>query len=95
MMNDINNLVGDAQAFYLKPGFMGGGNHSFVGYKIPGKMMQTDNATYTFTSDPTATTVSLTATSSQNDGVITGKIDIFHSELFGTTYFNSFDDSGD
>jgi hypothetical protein len=95
MINDINNLVGNAQAYYLKPGFLGGGNRSFIGYKIPGKMKQTENGTYTFTTDPTITTVFLTATSSDNDGVITGKIDIFHPQLFGVTYLNAFDDSGD
>jgi hypothetical protein len=95
MINDMNNLVGNAQAFYLKPVFLGGGNHSFIGYKIPSKMKQTENGTYTLTSAPTMTTVFLTATSAENDGIIKGKIDIFHNQLFGDTCLNAFDDSGD
>ncbi|HVN49719.1 MAG TPA: hypothetical protein VMU30_12970 [Bacteroidota bacterium] len=93
MMNDINNLVGNAHAYYLKPSFLGGGNRSFVGYTIPLKMKKTDNGAYTLTSNPTMTTVFLTGTSSENDGVITAKIDMFHSEVFGTTFLNSFNDS--
>jgi hypothetical protein len=95
MMNDINNLVGNAQAYYVKPGFLGGGNRSFISYKIPSKMQKTENGTYTFTSAPTMNTVFLTATSAENDGIIKGKIDIFHNQLFGDTCLNAFDDSGD
>ncbi len=94
MMNDINNLVGAAQAYYTKPGFLGGGNRSFIGYTIPFRMRKTENGAYTLT--PTSmNTIVVTAISSENSGEIFGKIDVFHSELYGISYSGAFSEDGD
>jgi hypothetical protein len=97
LIGDLNNVLGDAQAYYLKPACLGGGSRSFIGYTIPTRMKTSDNGTISFTSPPEVNTVFVTATSSENDGVITAKIDIFHTQLFAVTPKPGtvFDDSGD
>ncbi|MCX6121742.1 MAG: hypothetical protein NTX44_08995 [Ignavibacteriales bacterium] len=87
LIGDLNNILADAHAYYLKPACLGGGNHSFIGYTIPRRMKTSDNGTISFTDNrlPEFNTVFVTATSSQNDGVITAKIDIFHTQLFAVT----------
>ncbi len=52
LMADLNNVLADAQAYYLKPSCLGGGNRSFTGYLIPSRMGTTDNGTITFTQPP-------------------------------------------
>ena len=85
LIGDLNNILADAQVYYLKPACLGGGNHSFIGYDIPTKMKTSDNGTISFTQPPELNTVFVTATSAENDGVITAKIDIFHTQLFAVT----------
>jgi len=85
LMGDLNNILADAQGYYLKPSCLGGGNHSFIGYNIPSRMQTTDDGTFSFTSPPDVNNVYVTATSTENDGVITAKIDIFHDDLIGVT----------
>ncbi len=95
LMADLNNVLADAQAYYLKPSCLGGGNRSFIGYIIPSRMVTTDNGTITFTQPPDVNTLYLTATSAENDGVITANVDIFHDHLIGVTPKSGtvFDDS--
>ena len=85
IIEDLNNVLADAQAYYLKPACLGGGGNSFIGYNIPSRMQTTDNGTFGFTSPPDVNTVYLTAASSENDGVITANVDIFHDHLIGVT----------
>jgi hypothetical protein len=95
LMADLNNVLADAQAYYLKPSCLGGGNHSFIGYIIPSRMQTTDNGTISGSAE--VNFFNVTATSSENDGVITAKIDIFHDHLLGVTPKSGtvFDDSGE
>ncbi len=82
-MGDLNNVLADAQAYYLKPSCLGGGNHSFIGYNIPSRMQTTDNGKISGSAE--VNFYNVTATSSENDGVLTAKIDIFHDHLLGVT----------
>jgi hypothetical protein len=91
IVEDMTNLAADVHAFYMKPTFLGGGGRSFVGYNIPQKLRQTENGKYVLTSTPTATIVSITATSSESDGTIIAKIDNFHNQMYGFTYSGAFD----
>jgi len=44
---ELVNLGTIAQQYYDKPLEMGGGNKSFIGWEIPGKLAYTPNASYT------------------------------------------------
>jgi hypothetical protein len=75
MINDINNISAHAYQYKIRPASMGGGNGSYVGYTIPGKMATNENGTYT-ASGQSATNVTLTATSAQTPtNTITVSID--------------------
>ncbi len=45
--NELVNLASMAQGYYMRPTTMGGGNHSFTGWAIPGELRTTANGTYT------------------------------------------------
>lgn len=47
--NELVNLAAMAQGYYLRPTTMGGGSHSFLGWKIPGQLKVTANGSYTET----------------------------------------------
>jgi hypothetical protein len=95
LMADLNNILADAQAYYLKPSCLGGGNNSFIGYTIPSGMETTDNGTFSSTAE--VNFLNVTATSAEGFGKITAKIDIFHDHLIGVTpeAGSAFDDSGE
>ena len=65
IINDLNNIAAHAYQFKIRPSSMGGGQGSYSGYAIPGKMATNENATYTV-SATTATTVTILATSNAN-----------------------------
>ncbi len=44
--NELINLAGLAQQYYLKPAAMGGGNKSFAGWKIPNPLIVTANGRF-------------------------------------------------
>ncbi len=44
--NELVNLASMAQGYYMRPTTMGGGNHSFVGWTIPGQLKVTANGNY-------------------------------------------------
>ena len=46
VINDLNILASDAQAYYKKPNEQDGGDKSFQGYKIPQKLKSNDNGNY-------------------------------------------------
>lgn len=45
--NELVNLAAIAQGFYLRPTSMGGGSHTFTGWRIPGELKTTANGNYT------------------------------------------------
>lgn len=47
--NELVNLSSMAHGFYLRPITMGGGGHSFTGWKIPSELQITANGNYTAT----------------------------------------------
>ncbi len=47
--NELVNLSSMAHGYYLRPVTMGGGGHTFTGWKIPGQLKVTANGSYTAT----------------------------------------------
>ena len=47
--NELVNLASMAQQYYLKPAALGGGNLSFMGWKIPSELRTTANGHYVAT----------------------------------------------
>ena len=47
--NELVNLSSMAHGFYLRPVTMGGGGHTFTGWKIPDQLKVTANGSYTAT----------------------------------------------
>jgi hypothetical protein len=64
IINDLNNIAAHAYQFKIRPSSMGGGQGAYTGYAIPSKMASNENAAFVAT--PTATTVSIVATSNAN-----------------------------
>lgn len=50
VVSDLNNLAASAQQYYKKPGALGGGSLSFVGFTLPDGLSTTPNGTYAITS---------------------------------------------
>ena len=46
IINDLNNLAAFAYQYRIRPASMGGGQGSYVGFKIPTKMLTNQNASY-------------------------------------------------
>ncbi len=46
LINDINVLASNAQQYYLRPESLAGGGGSFVGYRIPERLRENGNGTY-------------------------------------------------
>jgi hypothetical protein len=46
IINDVNNLAANAYQYRIRTSSMGGGNNSYVGYNVPGKLSANANATY-------------------------------------------------
>jgi hypothetical protein len=49
MINDVNQIAHLAIRYYSRPGALGGGGHSFVGFVIPAKFQSNQNGTYSVT----------------------------------------------
>ena len=64
IINDLNNLAAQAYQFRIRPTSMGGGQGTYSCFSIPSKMKSNENGTYSST--PTANTISFVATSAQN-----------------------------
>lgn len=64
IINDLNNIAAHAYQFKIRPSSMGGGQGAYTGYAIPSKMASNENATFAAT--PTATNVTIVATSNSN-----------------------------
>ena len=92
MVEELNNIAGNAQAFYMRPKCMGGGGNSYAGYDIPKIMKSSQNGNYIATSSDTK--VDFVGTSSQNDGIVKATL-IKTSEQMAFTYFNAFDDTNE
>lgn len=65
--NELVNLAAIAQGYYVRPLTMGGGSHSFTGWKIPSQLQITANGNYT--SVATADKVEIIGTGNE---VVTG-----------------------
>jgi hypothetical protein len=91
IINDINNLAANAYQYRIRPASMGGGQNSYVGYKVPSKMSNNENAIYS-AGTPTATEVTFTATSAQNAAnTVVTKIDSLGKFVSGSwTYTGDF-----
>ncbi|MCX6132771.1 MAG: hypothetical protein NTU47_03060 [Ignavibacteriales bacterium] len=61
IINDLNEMAIDLSLYYMLPKELGGGNHSYEGYKVPEASTKTSEATYTFR--PSAQTVTIHAES--------------------------------
>lgn len=46
VIKDLHTLASDGQAYFKKPHEQGGGNNSFIGYKLPPKLKSNDNGYY-------------------------------------------------
>jgi hypothetical protein len=46
VIKDLHTLASDAQAYFKKPNEQGGGENSFLGYKLPQKLKSNDNGYY-------------------------------------------------
>lgn len=67
---DLNNLAAMAQQYWRKPGAMGGGDRSFVGWTIPTHTDTTPNGTYAATVAAQSITIVGTGTESYNGSPI-------------------------
>lgn len=74
LMSDVTIIISNARAYYIRPGNLGGGNNSFIGYTIPLRISSTEAGTYTRALD-SPTSMTITGYSSDNiDNYITAKI---------------------
>ena len=74
IINDLNNIAAHCYQYRIRPSSMGGGQGSYVGYAIPTKMATNENAAFAAT--PTASTVSIVATSNANStNTVTAVVD--------------------
>ena len=76
IINDLNNIAANAYQYRIRTSSMGGGNNSYAGYTIPGKLSSNSNATYTVSSAGSATGVSFLGTSSSTNGTVTAALDV-------------------
>jgi hypothetical protein len=86
IIQDLNILVANARGYYMKPKSYGGGGRSYVGYKIPAKIIasMSENATYDGTGTrPIADGYQFEGVSNTYDGSIIVKVDKFHDQPFG------------
>jgi len=68
--SDILNIASSAREYYNKPSNIGGGGHSFLGYKIPTSLVSTVNGTYSMVVTDQVITVTGTGTVADNSGKI-------------------------
>lgn len=64
IINDLNNLAGQAYQFRIRPQSMGGGQGDYTTFAIPTKMKTNENATYSV--NPSQNSITFTALSAQN-----------------------------
>jgi hypothetical protein len=64
--NDLNNLAANAYQYRIRPTSMSGGGNSYAGYTIPTKLQTNENASYTISTQGSATGISFMGTSIQN-----------------------------
>jgi hypothetical protein len=84
IMQDLNALVADARAYYMKPKSYGGGGRSYTGYHIPAKLLarMTENATYDL-SHSIPDGYQFVGVSKSYNGTISVKVDRYHTQPFG------------
>jgi hypothetical protein len=46
MIQDMTIIAESARKYYIKPTSSGGGNYSYIGYKMPPRLKRTDNGAY-------------------------------------------------
>ena len=66
IINDMNNLAAQAYQYRIRPTSMGGGQGDYSLFTIPHKMRTNENATYTISGTPSASSITFLATSAQN-----------------------------
>jgi len=74
IINDLNNLSAVAYQYRIRPSTMGGGQGSYVGFKIPVKMLTNANASYE-TLVVEQNRVRYRATSAKGHGTVESSID--------------------
>ena len=89
IINDLNNIGAYCYQYRIRPSSMGGGQGSYVGCTLPGKMTSNDNATYAV-SNASATAITITGTNPADAGAtIQGTVN--QEGKFGTfTYGSTF-----
>ncbi|HUL43325.1 MAG TPA: hypothetical protein VLY03_03100 [Bacteroidota bacterium] len=65
LTSGLTSIGSRAYEYKLRPGTLGGGNNSYVGFVIPNKMLSDDNGVYAISS-ATTNTLTMTGTSSIN-----------------------------
>lgn len=66
IIGDINLISSEAFSYRSKPSRMGGGDGSYIGYRISSALRVTDNASYTVTAS--ANSITIVAVSTQYSG---------------------------
>jgi len=88
IINDLNNIAGNAYQYRIRPSSMGGSpDRTYNGFKIPPSLVSNQNAAYQ--ASVQANSILLTATSSQGQGTITATLDQ-NGRLSNWTYSGNF-----
>lgn len=66
IINDMNNLAAQAYQYRIRPTSMGGGQGDYSLFTIPQKMRTNENANYSISGTPSASSITFLATSAQN-----------------------------
>jgi hypothetical protein len=88
VINDLNNLAAMTYQYRIRPKTMGGGEGSYVGFKIPEKMVTNSNATYEILAAKDSL-VQYKATSVNGFGTVEASIDVT-GRLGGWKYTGAF-----
>jgi hypothetical protein len=62
----LRSVAADAVQYKMRPKMYGGGNPSYTGYVIPGKLQKDENGTYAINGSPSASQIMLDGTSALN-----------------------------
>jgi hypothetical protein len=77
MINDINQIAGQAARYYRRPTQLAGGNYSYVGFLVPTKYQTNLNGTYSTTA-LNAKNLQIRGVSSRDtSNTITAQIDMY------------------
>jgi|SRR6266850_3892788 len=66
LTSSLRGVAADAVQYKMRPKIYGGGNPSYDGYVIPGKLQKDDNGTYAINGAPSTSQIVLDGTSALN-----------------------------